>query len=241
MPEPLLRIHYLGHSSFILRFGTGISLLTDYGKSNAYGLDSPIYDLGEFQPDVVLYSHHDDDHDRGSEFPGATILDGAHLHEEVGVEGVCFEPIKTREHAPGDNTSFRISFEQLNIVFAGDCQGEIDAIEQPEQRERVETLFPGRVDVLFLPIDWTQPIAAKAVAFVELVQPHTLIPMHYWSEPARAGFLSLLAEENEPRTKRFQIEEPGRPDCAIDRVGERDAVIRVIALEPAPWPSAVVS
>lgn len=239
MPEPLLRIHYLGHSSFILRFGTGISLLTDYGKSNAYGLDSPIYDLAEFQPDVVLYSHHDDDHDRGSEFPGVTILDGAHLHEEVGVEGVCFEPIKTREHAPGDNTSFRISFDRLTILFAGDCQGEIQAIDQPEQRERIEALCPGRIDLLLLPIDWTQPIAGKAVSFVELVRPRAVIPMHYWSRPARDGFLSLLEERNDPATRRFVIEEPGRPDYAIDRLDESDGAIRVIGLEPAPWPVAV--
>jgi hypothetical protein len=107
MPE-LLRLHHLGHSSFALRFADGVSVLTDYGKSNAFGLGGPIYDLGDLQPDVVLYSHHDDDHDRGDEFPGATILDGAHLHEEVGIDGIVFEPIKTSEHAPGDNTSFLI-------------------------------------------------------------------------------------------------------------------------------------
>ena len=235
MPEPLLRLHYLGHSSFVLRFADGVSLLTDYGKSNAYGTGSPIYDLGDFHPDVVLYSHHDDDHDRGDEFPGATILDGAHLHEEVGIDGIVFEPIKTSEHAPGDNTSFRISFEELIILFAGDCQGEIEAIDQPAERERLETLFPGRIDLLFLPIDWTHPITAKAVAFVELVQPHSVIPMHYWSEQSRSDFLAALAEKNSPAEKRFLIEKTGRADYVIDRAGDRGAAIRVIDLEPAPF------
>jgi hypothetical protein len=54
MREPLLRLHYLGHSSFVLRFAGGVSLLTDYGKSNAFGTGSPIYDLGDLHPDVVL-------------------------------------------------------------------------------------------------------------------------------------------------------------------------------------------
>jgi L-ascorbate metabolism protein UlaG (beta-lactamase superfamily) len=239
MLVPLLRLHYLGHSSFVLRFANGVSVLTDYGKSNSYGLDSPIHDLGDLHPDVVLYSHHDDDHDRGDEFPGATILDGAHLHEEVGIDGIVFEPIKTREHAPGDNTSFRINFEGLTILFAGDCQGEIEAIDQPEQRERIETLCPGRIDLLFLPIDWTHPIAAKAVAFVELVQPRTVIPMHYWSGQAKVAFLSLLSEKNEPGAKHFLVEEPERPDYTIDKAGDRGSAISVISLEPEPWQSAV--
>ena len=238
MQDPLLRIHYLGHSSFVLRFANGVSVLTDYGKSNAFGTGSPIHDLGDLHPDVVLYSHHDDDHDRGDEFPGATILDGSHLHEEVGFDGIVFEPIKTSEHAPGDNTSFLIGFEELRILFAGDCQGEIEAIDQPAERERLETLFPRRIDLLFLPIDWTHPIAAQAVAFVELLQPRIVIPMHYWSQAAKAGFLSLLAEKNAPAEKRFLIEEPGRPDFTLEGVGDRDAAIRVISLEPAPWPAA---
>lgn len=235
MPEdPLLRLHYLGHSSFVLRFADGVSVLTDYGKSNAFGLESPIHELGDLHPDVVLYSHHDEDHDRGDEFPGATILDGAHLHEEVGFDGIVFEPIKTRENAPGDNTSFLITFEDLRIVFAGDCQSEIEAIEQAAERERLETLFPGRIDLLFLPIDWTHPITAQAVAFVELVQPRMLIPMHYWSEQARSDFLSALAEKNSPAEKRFLIEKPGRPDYTIGGGGHGTA-IAVISLEPAPF------
>jgi len=235
MPEPLLRIHYLGHSSFVLRFADGVSVLTDYGQSNAYGLDGPIYDLGDLHPDVVLYSHHDDDHDRGNEFPGATILDGAHLHEEVGIDGIAFEPIKTSEHAPGDNTSFLITFEELKIVFAGDCQGDIEAIDEPAQRERLETLFPGRIDLLFLPIDWTHPIAAKAAAFARVVQPQTVIPMHYWSGQVKTGFLSLLSEENEPGAKRFLIEEPGGPNYEIGKADAFAAPIKVVSLEPAPY------
>lgn len=235
MPEdPLLRLHYLGHSSFVLRFADGVSLLTDYGKPNAFGLNSPIHELGDLHPDVVLYSHHDEDHDRGDEFPGATILDGAHLHEEVGYDGIVFEPIKTRENAPGDNTSFLITFENLRILFAGDCQGEIEAIDQPTERERLETLFSGRIDLLFLPIDWTHPIATEAAAFVDLLQPRSVIPMHYWSEQARGDFLSALTEKNSPAEKRFLIEKTGQADYAIGGGGHCTAVT-VISLEPAPF------
>jgi L-ascorbate metabolism protein UlaG (beta-lactamase superfamily) len=36
-PEPDIHIHYLGHSSFILQFDNGITVLTDYGASNSCG------------------------------------------------------------------------------------------------------------------------------------------------------------------------------------------------------------
>jgi hypothetical protein len=32
-------VHYLGHASFLLAFPHGPTVLTDYGESNAYGLD----------------------------------------------------------------------------------------------------------------------------------------------------------------------------------------------------------
>jgi hypothetical protein len=51
--EPDIHIHYLGHSAFVLQFNKGVSILTDYGQSRAYGLDSPIYDVGDFQPTIV--------------------------------------------------------------------------------------------------------------------------------------------------------------------------------------------
>jgi len=59
---PEVSIHYLGHSSFILQFDNGISVLTDYGTSNCWGLTSPIYDIGEFVPTILTYSHRHADH-----------------------------------------------------------------------------------------------------------------------------------------------------------------------------------
>jgi L-ascorbate metabolism protein UlaG (beta-lactamase superfamily) len=90
---------------------------------------------------------------------------------------------------------------------------------------------------LFLPIDWTHPIAAKAASFVELLRPRTVIPIHYWSRQAKTDFLSLLSGKNEPGAKQFLVEELDRPDYAIDNVGNGAASTRVISLEPAPFES----
>lgn len=236
MPEPLLRVHYLGHSSFVLRFSNDVTVLTDYGQSNCYGLDSPIHDIGDLQPDVVLYSHHDPDHDRGASFPGANILDGQHLSEEIGIDEIAFQPIRTTENAEGDNTSFLISFDELVVLFAGDCQGDIAAVDQPEQAERVQAIFPRRVDLLLVPIDWTRPIARETVAFVGLLEPRRMIPMHYWSPPAKAGFLSLLEEKNAEVGTRYVIEEPGHPVYEIESARRRRGdSVKVISLEPGRY------
>ncbi|MGD0273441.1 MAG: MBL fold metallo-hydrolase [Gaiellaceae bacterium] len=234
MPVPPLRLHYLGHSSFVLLFGNGVSVLTDYGASNSYGLDSPIHDLGTFRPDVVLYSHHDPDHDRGERFPGARVVDGPALTKTVEIDEIDCEPLRTSETADGDNTSFAIGYEGLTILFAGDCQGDIDAIDQPARRARIEALFPSKIDLLLIPIDWMHPIAVKAAEFVDVLSPERVVPMHYWGPPAKAAFLSLLEQENSRGGKRFLIEELGRPNYAIDAPV---TPVTVVSLEPAPYPN----
>jgi L-ascorbate metabolism protein UlaG (beta-lactamase superfamily) len=232
MAASLLSVHYLGHSSFVLRFAGGITVLTDHGQSNAFGLTSPIHDLGGLEPDVVLYSHHDPDHDRGEEFPGATILDGSHLREEVGIDDVVFEPFRTSERSLGDNTSFLIEFEGLRVLFAGDCQGDIVSISERSGRARAEALFPKKADLLLTPVDWTHPIAADAAAFVQLLHPRFAVPMHYWSDQAKADFLSQLRDGD------CLVEECHCPEYSLDAVRDHDAPITVVSLEPGPWPAS---
>lgn len=66
VPErPTLSIHYLGHSSFVLTFADTLTVLTDYGESEAYGLDSPIYSTGSLEPGLITYSHLHPDHAGG--------------------------------------------------------------------------------------------------------------------------------------------------------------------------------
>jgi L-ascorbate metabolism protein UlaG (beta-lactamase superfamily) len=70
-----MRIHYLGHASFVLRFENGESILLDYGVSNAYGLASPVFDLSGAEPSIVAFSHDHPDHRR----PGASFPKSRHL------------------------------------------------------------------------------------------------------------------------------------------------------------------
>ena len=63
--NPIVKIHYLGHSAFVLQFDNGINVVTDYGKENAWvawGWNSPINDIGDLIPDVMTFSHQHEDH-----------------------------------------------------------------------------------------------------------------------------------------------------------------------------------
>lgn len=104
---PAIHINYLGHSSFVLAFDNGLTLLTDYGQSNSYGLDSPICDLGNLQPTIVVYSHHHDDHDRGMAFPSAAVVDGKNL----SLQGIEIKAIPVTEKAQGDNWGYLITYK----------------------------------------------------------------------------------------------------------------------------------
>jgi len=124
MLEPLLRFHYLGHSSFVLRFADGVSVLTDYGKSNAFGLESPIHDLGDLHPDVVLYSHHDEDHENDGDNQGLDHGPDRLPDEGRGVER---DPVL---HSIGE-----ILLQLLHRRFDGvghfDVQGNFDFVPIP--------------------------------------------------------------------------------------------------------------
>src|SRR3989339_87558 len=58
--ERIVKIHYLGHSSFILQFDNGATVVTDYGMENAwanYGWDSPINSINDLVPKIIPHSY----------------------------------------------------------------------------------------------------------------------------------------------------------------------------------------
>ena len=74
--ESQIKIHYLGHSSFVLQFDNNITIVTDYGHYNAWancGSDSPIQDIGELVPNIMTFSHQHDDHCNPGRIPKAYL------------------------------------------------------------------------------------------------------------------------------------------------------------------------
>jgi L-ascorbate metabolism protein UlaG (beta-lactamase superfamily) len=185
---PEIRIHYLGHASFILFFDNGMTILTDYGQSRAYGLDSPIHDLGNLRPTILIFSHHHADHDRGQTFTTAKILNG----EELTLKQIVVKPVPVTEKSLDDNYGYLITYKGVTIFHAGDIQGDIVQIGEEDTRQRLKSRLPANIDLMFVPVGWIRDITQPAAVFVDFLRPRRVIPMHYWSEGEKRIFLTCM-------------------------------------------------
>lgn len=223
--SPDIRIHYLGHSAFIFSFSNGVTILTDYGVSRAYGLASPIYDVGEFIPTIVIYSHHHPDHDRGTIFPGAKVVDGVDLYYKQ----INIKAIQVSENNKGDNFGYLITYKDFTIFHAGDCQGDIVNFQSvTDTNENLKDKIGASIDLLLLPVDWKKKMVSQAVAYTDFLKPHRIIPMHYWSPGVKNEFIRLYKSTND----NCKILETGIPDYDINLTKPSNDNLEIISLTP---------
>lgn len=196
-PCALIRVHYLGHAAFVLQFGSELTVVCDYGAPNAWlewGWDSPIHDIGDLVPDVITTSHteHDDHYDVERWPDGVTHrLTG---QDRLEIHGLLIEPFRTCEKSvdEADNTSFLFSYQGLRVLHLGDCQADIQAIDQDAHRERIRSRLPQQVDLLLMPIESQEQFDGEAARFLELLNPRIVVPMHYWSRDTLDALLSII-------------------------------------------------
>lgn len=229
--EPNISIHYLGHSSFILQFDNEVTVLTDFGTSKSYGLDSPIYGFGEFVPDVVTYSHVDHiDH------YGRKILDSV-LNvltncDSLKIKDLKIKPIRTSEIdiKKADNTSFCFVYKGVNILHLGDAQDNIKNIFSEDHRRHLKKIFPQQIDLLLMTIEGRTQFLKEAEAFINLLHPKAVIPMHYWSKAYKENFLDFIRDR-----EIYQIREILGAKFSFSNLDEDNEKITIISLEPAPY------
>ncbi len=198
-PEPVVRIHYLGHAAFFLQFDNGVSVLTDYGESNSYGLDSPVYDLQGIEPTVATFSHNHPDHRRSKEFGSSVrILTD---DDSLAIKGINITPIRTCEASvfKTDNSGFLFTYKGFKILHLGDAQAYIKEIEQDSIKQKVKEVYPDQYDLLLMTIQGVNELIPQAEKFIALLQPKRVIPMHYWSPAYKEEFLQLLRGNREYR------------------------------------------
>lgn len=229
--EPAVKLHYLGHASFMLQFDNGLAVLTDYGKSKAYGLNSPIYELGAFQPDLVIYSHKHEDHYRPVTFEHAQILEAAESFNQNGLE---ITALPVTENTAGDNHAHVFRYKGLTIVHTGDVQGDMTKLSNPDVQQRLKDSFPRNIDLMLAPIGFTRNILGPAQAFLDLLQPQRMIPMHYWSPGDKERFLEQLEASTGSDGRQYMFQ---RLEHATYTLYTTEAVtpITVISLEPQPF------
>ena len=200
-----VQINYLGHSAFVMQFDNDITVVTDYGKPNAWkqwGWDSPIHDIGDLIPDVMVYSHLHEDHYDSTRIPKGV------KHILKNGEGLEFEklniiPIPTCEDQFGefDNTSYLFTYNGFNILHAGDIQGMIANIENDSVADYFKDHFLENIDLLIMPIEGKIKYIPQAEKFISLLNPKRIIPTHYWSQEYLDEFIAYLEERNDAGTK----------------------------------------
>ena len=229
--EALVTVHYLGHASFALTFGAGLTVLTDYGEDRAYGLDSPVFPLGDFHPKIVTLSHDHPDH-AGGTLPAASfvILEGDQRYED---QGLIITPIPTFERGleSPDNFSFLFDFQGLKILHLGDCQALMGV---PDAEALIRGLYPDRYDLVLLPIGFVSDILGKALDFMAKLDAGAVVPMHYWSPNDREAFLALAEGRTDSRGRPYLIRKDAGPALTVFPGWSAPSSVQLIGLDPAP-------
>lgn len=223
-----IKIHYLGHSSFIIGVGDDYSILCDYGKQNAwkeYGWNSPIYDIGEFIPDFVYYSHtHEDHYD-----PDRLNFKSKLLIEDDKID---FSIIKTSENILNtkSNQSILMNLSNKTVLFLGDCQANIIYIDSLSNKKFIQDNIPKNLDIVFVPIESQKKFISELVKFILMIEPKVVIPMHYWSLEYKTDFFKYLAQ-NKEMSDVFHIINQNGPVFIFPNTQMSDK-INVINLDP---------
>jgi L-ascorbate metabolism protein UlaG (beta-lactamase superfamily) len=242
--EPIVKIHYLGHSSFVIQFDNNTTVLTDYGQSKAYyehnpqKWNSPIYDIGELEPDIVTYSHIDHvDHYLEAREPQDVPLMLKAKETKTVYNDILIESFRTSENYEGDvgdasNTSYLFTYKGIKILHLGDVQGDVINIEDQNVMDRILELFPDTYDLLLMPIEGTTRLISQAEIFLDLLKPKRVIPMHYWTDKYKREFLHHLEESS---IQEFEIREYKSPQYSLFGTDTHTGVVEVISLEPAAY------
>ena len=161
-------LKYLGHAFFTLSLEDGKTIAVDpYGSFYSFPKRS-------VQADWCLVSHHHHDHD-GMECirSGAQVIDTAGTYKLDGATVTAIPTWHDEKQGAlrGNNLFFVIEAEDLRIGHAGDL-GHVPDAKQVRQI--------GRLDVLLLPVGGYYTIDAQtALEVCRLLQPASMIPMHY--------------------------------------------------------------
>ncbi len=176
-----MKIKYLGHASFLLRFKTA-KLITDPFDPKMVGLPFP-----RQEADIVTISHQHEDHNRADLVKGEPLvidLPGEYEKKGVRIKGFLTYHDKKKGAERGENIIFKIESEGISILHCGDL-GHVLSDEQ------VEAL--GKVDILLVPVGGFYTIEPEeAVELVNKIEPAIVIPMHYNHEKLNQKVFSAL-------------------------------------------------
>src|SRR5712691_3538349 len=171
-----MEISWLGHSCFVLR-GKNVTLITDpFSPQPGQSQGEPLK-LGKVSASIVTSSHNHPGHNYAEGVGGnPRVVRGPGEYEisDVLITGVPSYHDAKRGAERGRNTIYVIHMDDLVICHLGDLGHTL----QEEQLEEVAD-----ADILLVPISGQNTLsAAQAAEVISQVEPHIIIPMHYYNE-----------------------------------------------------------
>ena len=183
-PKGMVRITYLGHSSFLIETPEGASAVTDYNGVN----------VPPFAPDIVSMNNPHSTHYTDAPDPAIRfVLRGWHPDGGLPRHDVRWKDLRTfnvptnigESYGGGRNSSSIFVFEIANL-----CIAHLGHLHHVLTKEQLQAL--GRIDVLFVPIDGSSTLRhEEALAVIQQIQPRLVIPMHFGFFGAADRFFEL--------------------------------------------------
>jgi L-ascorbate metabolism protein UlaG (beta-lactamase superfamily) len=165
---PLLRVRWLGHSSFLVTAGDGTRWVSDPCDETTGYLPPPV------SADFVTVSHPHFDHNAVHLVEGNPLVLDRRGEVQFGpclVRGVLTYHDDLGGARRGANLAFVVEFGPVRVCHLGDLGHVLN------RQQRAEL---GRVDVLMVPVGGRYTIdAAGAAATVKQLRPAVVLPMHY--------------------------------------------------------------
>ena len=215
-----VRIHYIAHSSFLIRTHGGLNVVTDF--TGHVGSSAMI-------PDVVTMNHAHSTH--WTPYPDPAIphvLRGWGEEFGAGIEHfLVLDEMLIRNVSTDIRSAYGGVEPRGNSIFvfevAGLCIGHLGHLHQYPSEQQFAAL--GRLDVLMAPVDGGLTLPTRdMVRLVDRLRSSVVLPMHWFSRTSLESFLSGVSDD-------FAIVRQNGP--AIE-LGLRDLPPRptVIVLEP---------
>lgn len=190
-----VRLHFIGHSTYLLETPTGLTAATDYTGFVGIGVT----------PDIVTMNRAHDSH--YTDFPDPAI---AHVLRGWGQGGrpaahhLDLDEMLVRNVTTDIRDGFGGRHKDGNSIFifevAGLCIGHLGHLHHEPSDEHYALM--GRLDVVMAPVDGGRTLdTASMVRVLKRVRASVVLPMHWFGDGSLGRFLDGMRDE-------FAVERP---------------------------------
>lgn len=179
-----VQISYLGHSSFLIETGKGVTAVTDFNG----------YNRPPFTPDIVTMNNAHSSHYTSNPDPGIKHVlrgwnpAGGWAEHDILVEDLRVRNVPTAVHGRYgadalSNSMFVFEVEDL-------CVAHLGHLHHVLTQEQVGEI--GQIDIVLVPVDGSYTMSQEEMFDVlDQIRAELVIPMHFFGPTTLARFLAL--------------------------------------------------